>query len=159
MEFLKALSRSTDQSRFQVIHLTGEKDYACAKEGYKRISVDVRVFDFFASMHYGYSACDLVISRAGATTITEIAFFQLPAIVIPYPYAQSHQVANAKVLEKKGAAIVMHDEELNADALLYLIELLVNNPDRLNRMRATYGAEASERNAARILFDEAMSLN
>jgi UDP-N-acetylglucosamine--N-acetylmuramyl-(pentapeptide) pyrophosphoryl-undecaprenol N-acetylglucosamine transferase len=75
--FLKAASLLTDTSGLQVIHITGIKDCELIKARYKDLNIESRVFGFLNSMQYAYSACDLVISRAGATSVTEIMFFGL----------------------------------------------------------------------------------
>ncbi len=102
LEFLRAISAISDKFNFQVIHLAGLKDFVLLQDGYKDLGANIRLLSFCEQMQYAYSACDLVISRCGATTIAEIMSFSLPAIIIPYPFAYRHQMANAKVLERKG---------------------------------------------------------
>lgn len=155
--FLKAISLVSDKSKLQVIHLTGIKDYASIKDGYKDLNINAKIFSFLDSMQYAYSACDLVISRAGATTITEIVFFELPAILIPYPYAYRHQLNNAEVLERKGCAFIVKDEESDRDILKNTIELFVNEPLKISNMRFGY-RYIQIPNAADLLVNEVISL-
>ena len=108
-------------------------------------------------MQYAYSACDLLVSRAGATTITEIIFFGLAAIVIPYPFAYRHQIANAKVLETIGSGIIIQDHELGSDILRKNIGELINNPERIKAMRSYYG-NIPRLNANDLLAEVVLSL-
>ncbi|MFH1640975.1 MAG: glycosyltransferase, partial [Candidatus Omnitrophota bacterium] len=156
--FLKAVSKIPDKSRLQVIHLSGAEDYGSLKEAYKGLNINAELFGFLASMQYAYSACDLVLSRAGATTISEIIFYRLPAIIIPYPFAYQHQLDNAKILEKKGLAIIIQDEALdNIDGLKRALEGFVNDSDRIKMMRARYDSFPSVE-AGNLLINEALPL-
>lgn len=128
LEFIKAISR---EPGLQIVHLTGSADYDFVKERYQDLNVKARLSNFLKDMHYAYSVCDLVISRAGATTISEIIFFNLPAILIPYPYAYAHQFANAKMLQEKGCALLIKDEDLGAGSLRTSIEYLLSHPDKI----------------------------
>lgn len=156
--FLKTAYRITDNSRLQIIHLTGARDYESLNRSYKDLAVDSKILDFFKAMHYAYSACDLIISRAGATTITEIMFFKLPAILIPYPYAYNHQMKNARVLQEKGCAFIIEDGDLDEHILTQTIGSVMNNPDRLTALRSCYEA-LPVNDAGSLLVDEVMSLN
>ena len=141
-EFLKTMSNISDASRFQIIHLAGRNDYEVLRDGYKNINVKVKLFDFCNDMQYVYSASDLVICRAGATTVSEIIFFGLPAIIVPYPYAYRHQNANTKILEARGAALVIQDNQLNAEIIKEKIKSLSENSDTLNQMRDAFNSFA-----------------
>ena len=156
--FLRAVSAIPDKSRFQVIHLAGIGDYALLKNSYKGLNINSRLFNFLESMQYAYSACDLVVSRAGATTIAEIIFFGLAAIIIPYPFAYRHQIANAKVLQTIGSGIIIQDNELDSDILSKNIENLINNPERIKAMRSYYD-NVSGLNANDLLADAVLSLS
>ncbi len=156
--FLKAVSLLSDTSKLQAIHIAGIKDYELMKARYKNLNIDSRVFGFLNAMQYAYSACDLVVSRAGASSITEIMFFGLPAILIPYPYAYKHQLNNAKVLERKGCAFIIKDEELDENILGDRIELLMNKQGKLKSMRSGYPPELTC-NASDLLVNEVISLN
>lgn len=156
LAFLKAISELTDKSKLQIIHLSGLSDYELLRSHYRDSNVNVRLFSFLKPMQYAYSASDLVISRGGATTISEIVYFRLPAIIIPYPYAYKHQLSNAKILEEKGSAIIIKDEELDADILRKTIESLMNNPDKLKNMRSGYN-HLTAYNAGDLLVKEVNS--
>ena len=136
--FLSCLSLLGDKSGIQVIHLCGRADFKELCAAYKDSKVTARVFDFLKEMRYAYTVSDLIISRAGATTITELINLQIPALIIPYPFAQQHQTYNARVLTDKGAAILLEDKDLNANNLKEKITGLLNNRTRILEMRDNY---------------------
>lgn len=136
--FQQAFSELPGRENLQVIHLAGNKDYLSLKEAYKDFSGGIKLFDFLKDMQYAYSAADLVITRAGATTISEIILFKLPAIIIPYPYAYQHQLANARILERRGLATIIEDGLLDARILKDTLGSLLNNRQRLANMRAGF---------------------
>jgi UDP-N-acetylglucosamine--N-acetylmuramyl-(pentapeptide) pyrophosphoryl-undecaprenol N-acetylglucosamine transferase len=91
--------------RIQFLHLSGARDEQCVRDAYLKNGLSAVVTGFCARMELAYSAADLVIARAGAATLTEIAAFGLPAILAPYPHAtDNHQWHNARVFEQAGAA-------------------------------------------------------
>ncbi len=137
-EFLKSAAGILLKRSIQIIHLCGRADYDSLKQGYQDLNASARLFEYLNPMHYAYSAADLVISRAGALSISEIIFFGLAAIIIPYPYAGAHQLANAMVLGKNGCAVIIRDEELNADTLKEKIEYLMNDADKIRSMGLAY---------------------
>ena len=84
-------------------------------------SVPAKVEAFVDRMSDWWGAADLAISRSGAGTVCEIASFALPSVLVPYPFAQGHQSANAKVLEKAGVAIVIEQKDLTRPVLVEAI--------------------------------------
>lgn len=155
--FPKALLKIADRNNLQVIHLAGANDAAFLRDKYKELNIKNSILTFLESMEYAYSACDLVISRAGATTIAELILFALPAIIIPYPFAYKHQTANARVLADCGAATVIEDRELESGILADTLSMLFNQPDKLNKMRLAYsGIERPP--AGELLVDAVLSL-
>ena len=155
-EFLKFASDASLSEKLQVIHLSGSKDYNRLKQGYEDLSIKFKLFSFLGFMEYAYSACDCIVSRAGATTIAEIIYFKIPAVIIPYPYAYKHQLSNAKVLEKNGCAVVIEDNELNVERLKQVLVPLIDNPEKMENMRLGYG-NFSDSNADEKLAELAMS--
>lgn len=124
LEFFKAVGLLKDRLNLQVIHLCGQSDFEFLKKGYADLAITSAVHSFYEPMQFAYSACDLAISRAGATSIAEIIYFQIPAILVPYPYAAGHQSANAEVLSEAGCATVIRDEDLTAESLKQELEVL-----------------------------------
>jgi len=136
--FFEFVSSLSDKGAIQIIHLSGSSDYDTLKKSYSGVPIEVKLFDFLDQVEYAYSAADLVISRAGAMAITEAMHYKVPAILIPYPYAQKHQFLNAKVLEKKNCAVIIDDNNLNLQALKQVVEPLIYNPGGLENMRRSF---------------------
>lgn len=122
--------------RLQVIHSTGKEGYAAVKEAYKKLGLEDGVFDFLGDMAAAYSSADLVLSRAGATTLAEITAWGLPAVLIPYPYSTDrHQYYNAEELACRGAAVVVEEQNLTAHRLAELLLEILVDEEKLQRMR------------------------
>ncbi len=103
----------------QIIWMTGKMDYKKIKEIIKQSKIKIRVFDFIYNPGFAYAASDVAILRAGASTLSEIVALQIPAILVPYPYAtDNHQEKNALLFEKNKAAIVIKDIDLNEERLI-----------------------------------------
>lgn len=129
-EALSMLGRSD----LSVIHQTGAKDVESVKKAYEGYGIPARVMPFIDDMAGSYAEADFVIARSGAGTVAEITALGKPSLLIPYPYATNdHQMANARSLEKTGAAIVMRDGEAEPGNLR---EALTNvfQKDKLDRM-------------------------
>lgn len=134
-ENFKAAVLEIKDKPFQFIHLTGKNDFESLAKVYASLGVKHRVFGFYGEMSYIFSASDLIISRAGAQALSEIAYFNIPAVLIPYPYASAHQMENAKVLAKAGKAAIIEDNKLTPDYLLrYLVDFIAS-PDKLAQMK------------------------
>ncbi len=101
----------TDRAQF--VHLSGPHDEEFVREAYAANGFTATVMSFCNQMELAYSAADIVVGRAGAGTLTEIAAFGLPAILIPYPFAAAdHQAHNARVFERAGAARLIRQAKL-----------------------------------------------
>jgi UDP-N-acetylglucosamine--N-acetylmuramyl-(pentapeptide) pyrophosphoryl-undecaprenol N-acetylglucosamine transferase len=121
-EFIRCISMMEDEERiFQIIHLSGRRDFLFLKDMYNRVGGQVRLFPFLRDMKQAYLCSDLVISRAGANTISEIMFWGLPCIIIPYPYAGGHQLENARFLKAVGASTIIEEKDLSAGLLKRVI--------------------------------------
>src|SRR5207237_7997299 len=122
----QALARAGGEVRG--IHQPGKADYAEVSATYARLGVAATVVPFIDDMQEVYTAADLVICRAGATTLAELTTLGKPAILIPYPYAaDDHQRANAEVLVEAGAAHLILDAELTPERVSQVIRTLVTN--------------------------------
>jgi UDP-N-acetylglucosamine--N-acetylmuramyl-(pentapeptide) pyrophosphoryl-undecaprenol N-acetylglucosamine transferase len=118
-----------------IIHQTGEADFLWVKQKYEEKGIRAQVEPFLFDMGAAYGQADLVVSRAGATTIAEITACGLPAILVPFPYAtHDHQRKNAMVLEQAGAAVVMADQQLSGTGLGREIIRLMGDHPRLKQM-------------------------
>jgi UDP-N-acetylglucosamine--N-acetylmuramyl-(pentapeptide) pyrophosphoryl-undecaprenol N-acetylglucosamine transferase len=126
--------------RVTVIHMTGEPAYADALKLRESLPSDkrgrYRPFPFLrGEMADALVASDLLVGRAGSSTLAEASALGLPMIVVPYPHASAHQVANARALADAGAARIIPDEEFDSAALLSAVEVLHDEP-ALAAMRA-----------------------
>jgi UDP-N-acetylglucosamine--N-acetylmuramyl-(pentapeptide) pyrophosphoryl-undecaprenol N-acetylglucosamine transferase len=133
-----ALSEALDRltaSGIQVFWQTGERDYEWASQVSARYGDAVRALGF-VDMPTALGAADLILCRAGAMTLAEIARCGLPAILVPYPYATAnHQEWNAHSLVAAGAAELILDRELTGKRLAERVSKLLKEPERLDRMR------------------------
>ena len=120
---------------FQVLWQTGEKDYQKIKENLKNKSNSVQTFNFIEDMSSAYAVGDIIISRAGAITLSEITGCGRPALLIPYPHATAeHQKFNAQVLEKRGAVVVIEEKELTKGKLIAKVLELLADEAKLKQM-------------------------
>lgn len=123
----------------QIVHLTGSLDIETVEQAAAKLSADKKsryhVLPYLHDMGAALSAADLVLSRAGASSIGEYPFFGLPAVLIPYPYAWRYQKVNADYLAERNAAVILQDELLN-DKLLSVIQDLLTNRMKRDAMRA-----------------------
>jgi UDP-N-acetylglucosamine--N-acetylmuramyl-(pentapeptide) pyrophosphoryl-undecaprenol N-acetylglucosamine transferase len=103
--FLSFVEKHNNNS-YQIIHISGEKDYSQVVNFYKKIKNNKVVRDFYQDMSNLYNLADIILSRSGALTLAEISFYNIPAILIPHPQAFGHQKTNANYLKDRGAAIV-----------------------------------------------------
>jgi UDP-N-acetylglucosamine--N-acetylmuramyl-(pentapeptide) pyrophosphoryl-undecaprenol N-acetylglucosamine transferase len=104
---------------------------------------------YLHEMGAALAAADLVVSRAGASTLGEYPLFGLPAVLVPYPYAWRYQKVNADYLARRGAAIIIQDQRLN-DELLSTLNVLTTNPNKLKAMRAAMFELSHPRAAEKI---------
>lgn len=120
--------RTPGGAALQFIHLTGPQDEEAMKEAYREAGVPAHVAPFCHEMGAAYQAADLVIARSGAASLAEIAYFALPSILIPYPYAaENHQQFNAEIFARAGAATLLKEADATGEALAALIRNLTAN--------------------------------
>ncbi|MFN3481372.1 MAG: UDP-N-acetylglucosamine--N-acetylmuramyl-(pentapeptide) pyrophosphoryl-undecaprenol N-acetylglucosamine transferase, partial [Thermodesulfovibrionales bacterium] len=116
------------KDQIQFLHQTGRSDIEWVKESYRRWGFRGTVTPFIYEMAEAYAVSDLVISRAGATTLSEITAIGRPAILIPYPFAASgHQEENARKLSAAGAAKMILDDDLSGGVLSEEIKKTIGN--------------------------------
>jgi UDP-N-acetylglucosamine--N-acetylmuramyl-(pentapeptide) pyrophosphoryl-undecaprenol N-acetylglucosamine transferase len=111
------LINSERKKEFEVIHISGHRDRDEVIKAYRDKDIKSEVFSFTDEIPKFYNACDFVISRAGAATVSELLFLGKPSILIPYPYAGGHQRLNAAVLRDRGIAVLLEEETLTAEIL------------------------------------------
>ncbi len=131
-ETLTALS---SDYQFEVKHQCGERHLSLTEAAYKELNMNAKVMPFIDNIADAYAWADLVICRAGALTIAELAASGLGSILIPFPYAvDDHQTENAKYLSDEGAAILIQEEQLNAGKLKEVLLKLCYAPEQLVQM-------------------------
>src|SRR6185503_8671501 len=121
--------------RVHVLHVTGESGYAAALAERERLPAEershYRPYPFLREdMLAALVATDLVVGRAGSSTVAEVTALGIPSVIVPYPHAGAHQGANAEVLAEAGAARVVPDEAFDPDALLAATDLLFDDGAR-----------------------------
>ena len=132
---VEALAAAELPLGFEVIHQTGVTDEEWVRKAYGDKGVVAEVSAFIDNMSAAYARADFVVSRAGATTLAELAVTGKPVVFIPYPYAaDNHQVANAQFLVEGGAAWMFQENELTAPKLQKQIEALLNDAELLEQM-------------------------
>ncbi len=134
----------------QVIHQTGERDYPRIKQAYEAMRMDADVRPFFEDIPKQFAAADLLVCRAGATTLAEVTVAGKPAILVPFPQAaDDHQRKNAEALAQAGAAETILQKDLNGPTLAARIRFYFDHRDALRRMeqnsRAVGRPDATER--------------
>lgn len=143
----------------RVVHQTGEKDRDLVAEAYAKAGVDAEVRAFIEDMSTAYQGADLVVCRAGATTIAELGVTKRAAIFIPYPFAaDNHQEANAQELVQLGAGIMLRESELTAAQLAGEIKSLFEDRPRLVQMERAAG-RAGRPEAGREIVDACVELS
>ncbi len=113
---LKEIDEET-KNRLTVIHISGEKDKNKVEESYSEKKLNSRVLSFCLEIEKLFNESDFVISRAGATTVSELLSSRKPAILIPYPHAGFHQGYNAGLLESIGGAVSMEEGKITPGGL------------------------------------------
>lgn len=154
-----ALPYLTDlRDRLLITHQTGEQDRESVAQGYAKHKVRADVRPFLYDMPLVLRSADLVVSRAGAMTIAELAACGCPAILVPLPQAiYNHQAKNAAVMESAGAAIVLPQYELSGERLASTIRSVLTDSQRLQDMRAL-SLSLRRVDAAGRIVEECLSL-
>ena len=138
----------------QIIHITGQLDWPVVEAQRTSLApaqaVRYRVYPYLhAEMGAALAAADLVVARAGASTLGEFPLFGLPAILVPYPHAWRYQQVNAQFLVQRGAAEIVDDARLG-NQLLRVVSRLLSNPESLEQMRKAMQALAQSDSAEKI---------
>jgi len=148
-----------------VIHQTGLEDFERVMRAYQslpeweRLRERIKIYPFIEDMGWSYSQADLVIARAGATTIAELISLKKPAILIPYPYAaEGHQDLNAEILVKAGSAFKFNQRELKSHEVLELLCKLLKEEELLKKMERAYEALQPPFRPEEVIIGEAKKL-
>jgi UDP-N-acetylglucosamine--N-acetylmuramyl-(pentapeptide) pyrophosphoryl-undecaprenol N-acetylglucosamine transferase len=149
--------------QLQVLHAAGRSLHAEAARAWQearaaRAGLRVELLDFIDDMADAYAAADVVVCRAGATSIAELTVLGLPAVLVPYPHATGdHQTANARALEQAGGAVVVEDTELDGASLQAAVEPLLTDPGRHAEVASAsraFGRPDAASNVARLVLEQ-----
>ena len=147
------------QANLQLLWQTGEQFYKTIDpELLKQQDEHIRIVPFIKNMNDAYSMADVIVSRAGALALAELAIVGAPTILVPFPFAaEDHQTFNAKALSSKDAALLIPDKEAKEKLIPTLLQL-ANDPDRM----ATLGRNISQfalPNAIDLIYEEIVKLS
>ena len=141
-KLLELLPLLRGQKDFHLIHAVGSRDYTEFREKLAALALDpadcgVEIREYIYDMPRVMAAADLILCRAGASTLSELSYMGKPAILVPSPNVTNHhQERNARVLERAGGAKVLLEGEFDAESLLELIRALLDDPAQLREMSA-----------------------
>jgi UDP-N-acetylglucosamine--N-acetylmuramyl-(pentapeptide) pyrophosphoryl-undecaprenol N-acetylglucosamine transferase len=142
-----------ENKSLQIIWQTGKNYY----HSYKNINLhSVKILDFIEDMNKAYSACDLLVARAGATTIAELTVLGIPSILIPSPHvAENHQYFNAKSLADSNAAVLIKDSDVNSILKDKILEVVADK--KLLKNLSENAKRISKPDAANIIAKSAIN--
>jgi UDP-N-acetylglucosamine--N-acetylmuramyl-(pentapeptide) pyrophosphoryl-undecaprenol N-acetylglucosamine transferase len=143
----------------RLIHQTGANEHEALAKEFSNTGVDGKVVPFIANMVEAYTQADLVIARAGAGAVNEIAAAGMPSVLVPLPFAaDDHQRLNAEALVNAGAARMILDKEMNGERLFREVNELRGQPDTLQQMRTRvrqFAKPGAAERAADVLLEAA----
>lgn len=145
----------------QVIHITGETDYEVIEKTIqtslpKDLIKHYHVMPYLHEMGAALAVADVVLSRAGASSLGEYPYFEIPAVLVPYPYAWRYQKVNADYLVEKNAAVLLKDEELENHLFSAIKDILMNESKRVTMKTAM--KTLSKPNAAELIASQLVEL-
>src|SRR5262245_6701115 len=148
----QALIALARDGKLAIVHQTGERDLEPTAARYRAANVDAACHAFIKDMASAYAEADIIIGRAGATTVAELAIAGKPAVFIPYPFAaDNHQEINAREMAAAGAALMFRQAELTADKLADALRPLLADRDMRAKMGAAMKALARPNAAADVV--------
>ncbi len=152
MRVIEALPHLHDlRDRLRLVHQTGARDHEAVEKGYRAVGFEPDVREFITEMSQAYAEADLVVCRAGATTLAEITVCKKASVLIPFPAAaDNHQVLNARSLVDAGAAVMIEERELTGELLAGEIRSILLDPDRRERMERAAGRLGNPQAASEI---------
>jgi UDP-N-acetylglucosamine--N-acetylmuramyl-(pentapeptide) pyrophosphoryl-undecaprenol N-acetylglucosamine transferase len=154
MRVVEALPHLADlREKLRVVHQTGARDREQVEKGYRAVGFEPDVREFITDMSRAYAESDLVLCRAGATTLAELTVCKKPSILVPFPAAaDNHQVVNARSLVDAGAAVMIEERELTGELLAAEVRAILVSPERREKMARAAGRLGSPA-AAREIAD------
>ncbi len=131
--------------RIQAIHMTGQGEYESYRRQYQEHQLPVVAYPFISNIEEAYALADVVIARAGASTVCELGLLSKPAVLVPYPFAGNHQQFNAQVLTDLGAAVILKQQDLNEASLKQALE----------RMMASAASDDLKKSLKEVFYQDA----
>jgi UDP-N-acetylglucosamine--N-acetylmuramyl-(pentapeptide) pyrophosphoryl-undecaprenol N-acetylglucosamine transferase len=152
MRVIEALPHLADlRDRLGFTHQTGARDREQVEKGYRAVGFEPDVREFITDMSQAYAESDVVVCRAGATTLAELTVCKKPAILVPFPAAtDNHQVKNARSLVDAGAAVMIEERYLTGEVLAGEIRSILSVPERRQAMIRAAGRLGSPQAAKEI---------
>lgn len=146
------------EDEVHIVHQTGDKDEELVRRGYAELGAHAEVHAYIDNMSEAYRRADLVVCRAGATTLAEVMVAKKASILIPYPYAaDNHQELNARTMVDAGAALMLVERNLDGRRLADAVISLATDRPRLDRMEQS-ASRAGRPEAAREIVDACAEL-
>ncbi|MCX5849966.1 MAG: undecaprenyldiphospho-muramoylpentapeptide beta-N-acetylglucosaminyltransferase [Deltaproteobacteria bacterium] len=146
------------KDKVRVLHQTGSRQLEEVRNAYEQFGIQAEVTPFIVGMAEAYAEADLIICRAGATSLAEITAAGKAAILIPYPWAANdHQLKNAQALAAEGAAVVIPERELSGVKLFGAVENLLQDEQKLKQMENN-SLRMSKLDAAATIVDACIEL-
>jgi len=147
--------KELDAIGIQILHITGPGDYQEVSDSYegKEMKLHSHIAAFCHRMEMAYQVADVALARSGASTLAELAYFGVPSLLVPYPYAaDDHQTKNAVIFDKVGAGILITETDLSPEKLTATVrEILTNDQKRKSMQEAA--KKLSHRHAAEGIAD------
>ncbi len=140
------------KAKLKIIHQTGSTDLNNVSETYQSYRIDAEVLPFIIDMARVYRNSDLLICRAGATSIAEVTACGKAAIMIPFPYAANdHQTKNAEALVRAGAAVLIREADLDGKKLANVIDNFFHHPEMISEMEVKSASLGNKKAASNIV--------
>jgi UDP-N-acetylglucosamine--N-acetylmuramyl-(pentapeptide) pyrophosphoryl-undecaprenol N-acetylglucosamine transferase len=156
--FMEALPHLQQRETLRIIHQTGEADQDQVAAAYRAAGIEAEVKAFFHDMATRYCAADLVVCRAGATTVAELTAMGKAALFVPFPFAtDNHQELNARTLVDQGAAMMVLERDLSGPGLARQLDALAESPDLLADLAGRSRA-LGKPDAAQAIVDDCYQL-
>ncbi len=148
---------SHQRTRLTIIHQTGKNDHETVSSAYENAGFHAEVHPFIEDMGVAYARADLIISRAGAGTLSELGVTGKPSILIPFPFAGGHQIENAKAFVTAGASLMILEKELSGESFSKTITNLLSDSEKLHQM-STAARRQGNPNAAEDIVNASLGL-
>lgn len=153
---MKSMLQLFNNKEYEVLFITGKDYYEEFKN--MKLAPNIKIIDYHNDILRLYKVTDVMVARAGATTMSEIIALNVPTIIIPSPHVtNNHQLKNATDLKDKEAALLLEEKDLNGDILVRMVDDLLNDKEKYNRIKKNLSRLVISDSATRI-YDIAYNL-